>query len=126
MIFRIVFLALMFRAIKVYGKILQDLNQQYSSLKFKMTIEEAQLSDLSGYSRLPRTVWSRTLQWRINWVEALFRSYHWKIFNISLLHNFKLPSLNFFSWLKQSSRENMTVFFFSYIRYFLHRLYFII
>ena len=24
----------MFRAIKVYGKILQDLNQQYSSLKF--------------------------------------------------------------------------------------------
>lgn len=34
MIFRIVFLAQMFRVIKVYGKILQDLNQQYSSLKF--------------------------------------------------------------------------------------------
>ena len=32
--FKIVFLALTFRAIKVYSKILQDSNQQYSPLKF--------------------------------------------------------------------------------------------
>lgn len=54
MIFRIVFLALMFRAIKVYGKILQDLNQQYSSLKF---LRPLNIQDDNWRGSVIRFVW---------------------------------------------------------------------
>ena len=44
----------MFRAIKVYGKILQDLNQQYSSLKF---LRPLNIQDDNWRGSVIRFVW---------------------------------------------------------------------
>ena len=123
----------MFRAIKVYGKILQDLNQQYSSLKF---LRPLNIQDDNWRGSVIRFVWilqitSNGLIKNIAMENQLSRGSFPKLSLGDIQHlfiaQFQIAVFEFFfSWLKQSSRENMTVFFFSYIRYFLHRLYFII